>query len=358
MGLVWRENEEGDYDDSCTRCEIIVSMDAAEHTIINGLLDDDRRLTGSLGRALLQNALVGGVQLLKGDRLEPSAAVPSIESFSKVVVFPLDGVVFWRRSHEIMTRHRNPLVDATIGITPKRCLCVDTLHAFYLGFLKALLQYVMWYLLLSFPYGQIGTLGEALGNNMSAMSHELLVFYKAYDKAHPTRKLTRVGCIDRHLVGTNADRTMTSKGAETYGLMHFVVHLLVIHLDRLSPEAKLLLDACRACLRMVAIWQESSFRVTAQAYQECFDCLNRAYAKTDQIDDLNTPQKHLCVHLVHDMYYFGNPQFYSNFYDENLNKLLKSFCRLVSQCSFESFLLLRMRDGLKAEAPKREAEVL
>jgi hypothetical protein len=51
MGLVWRENEEGDYDASCARCEIIVSMDAAEHVIVNGLLDDDRRSTGSLGRA-------------------------------------------------------------------------------------------------------------------------------------------------------------------------------------------------------------------------------------------------------------------------------------------------------------------
>ena len=199
---------------------------------------------------------------------------------------------------------------------------------------------------------------ESLLNNMSAMSKDLDAFYKSHAKAHPLKPITPVNRIDHHLVGTNSERKMTSKGAQTHGLMLFMAYFLEKHLARFSPEARLLLDAVRACLRMVEIWRENKFNVEIGPIQECFDCLNQAYSKTEHIEELNTPKKHLCVHLVYDMQYFGNPRFYSNFFDESLNKLLKSFCRLVSQGTFESFLLLRMRDGLKVEAQKRKAEVL
>ena len=56
-GLVWRLNQEGEYDDACARCEIVVTLDAVEHASVNGLLDDDKRPSGSLGRALLRSIL-------------------------------------------------------------------------------------------------------------------------------------------------------------------------------------------------------------------------------------------------------------------------------------------------------------
>jgi hypothetical protein len=131
-GLVWRLNQEGEYDDACARCDFVVTLDAVEHASVNGLLDDDKRPSGSLGRALLRSFFVGGKQLLKGDRLEPCAAVPTIEQLASVTIFPIVGVTFWRRSAEVMSRHRNPIFDASIGITPHRSLTVDTLHGFIL----------------------------------------------------------------------------------------------------------------------------------------------------------------------------------------------------------------------------------
>ena len=74
--------------------------------------------------------------MLKGDRLEPCAAVPYIEDFGDVAQFPPVGVVFWRVVLESMTRHRNPIFDKSIGLTPTMFLTVDTLHAVYLGFMK------------------------------------------------------------------------------------------------------------------------------------------------------------------------------------------------------------------------------
>ena len=114
------------------RCEIVVTLDAVEHASVNGLLDDDKRPSGSLGRALLRIIFVGGKQLLKGDRLEPCAAVPTIKQLVSVTMFPIVGITLWRRSAEVMSRHRNPIFDASIGITPHRSLTVDTLHGFIL----------------------------------------------------------------------------------------------------------------------------------------------------------------------------------------------------------------------------------
>ena len=356
--LPWRQNEEGEYFNDCTRCEIVVALDADDHARIESLLADDKRSSGSHGRSLLAPVLVDGKQLLKGDRLEPCEAVPSVECFSNVTMFPLVGVTFWRRSLESMTRHRNPMFDPLIGLTPKRCLAVDSLHAFYLGYMKTLLQHIVWYILLSFPYGKIGTLEESLLNNMAGLSQDLLQFYKAYDKAHPGRKLTRIERgITSHLVGSRAEKKMASKGAETFGLLLFVGDYLERNLRRFSSEARDLMEAAQSTTKVVDIWRVSTYNMLPADMSACFDLINRAFTLTEGVDDLNTPKKHLVTHLFYDMQFLGNPRFYSNFYDESLNKLLKSFCRLVSQDTFEYFLLLRMRDGLRIEASKRKAHM-
>lgn len=70
--FAFRENGEDDYDQSCSRCEILVMLDGAAHKSIltEGVLHYDRRSSGSHGRALL-NA-VPSLGLLPGDRLEPT----------------------------------------------------------------------------------------------------------------------------------------------------------------------------------------------------------------------------------------------------------------------------------------------
>ena len=89
--------------------------------------------------------------------------------------------------------------------------------------------------------------------------------------------------------------------------------------------------------------------VPPAAQQSVFDALHTLYARADDVvEDMEVGKRHLCVHLIKDMDYMGNPSLYGNWYEESLNKLFKAFLRTVSQATSDPFVLLRMRDGLNA----------
>ena len=68
---------------------------------------------------------------------------------------------------------------------------------------------------------------------------------------------------------------------------------------------------------------------------------------TQKDQRLQLPKRHLIVHLIQDIVKFGNPRLYACWLDESLNRDLKLSCRTVSQSTFETFLLLRMRERMK-----------
>jgi hypothetical protein len=68
-----------------------------------------------------------------------------------------------------------------------------------------------------------------------------------------------------------------------------------------------------------------------------------------------TPKFHIVFHLIFDISFFGNPSLYATWYDEALNKLLKSTCRQTSQSTFERSVLIRMRELLSKLKRQRDA---
>ena len=58
------------------------------------------------------------------------------------------------------------------------------------------------------------------------------------------------------------------------------------------------------------------------------------------------PKHHVLWHLLDRMSFQGNPNIYSNWIDEDLNKTLKACCKNVSQATFEASALLKMREIL------------
>ena len=94
VGLPWRINEVGDYERACQRCEIIVDLSSIDHAlVVSALTDFDKSDQGALGRALSRDIIVDGTTLLKGDRLEPSPAVPDTgDAFDTVTTFPMQRV--------------------------------------------------------------------------------------------------------------------------------------------------------------------------------------------------------------------------------------------------------------------------
>ena len=72
-------------------------------------------------------------------------------------------------------------------------------------------------------------------------------------------------------------------------------------------------------------------------------------------EDINTPKRHLVSHGLHTMSMFGNMRYTATWMDESLNKLLKKTCRAISQRTFESSVLWRMRENLKRIAPRADS---
>ena len=72
-----------------------------------------------------------------------------------------------------------------------------------------------------------------------------------------------------------------------------------------------------------------------------------------EAENAYTPKHHIMVHLLFMSWFFGNPKSYSAWLSEAKNKTLKLACRETSQATFESSVLLRMRELLAVK--KRRA---
>ena len=75
------------------------------------------------------------LDLLKGDRLEPWDGCRDIAQFEKLASFPAK-VLFWRKSRERETHHRNPLFCTRTGIVPASAIALDWMHTLSLGVSK------------------------------------------------------------------------------------------------------------------------------------------------------------------------------------------------------------------------------
>jgi hypothetical protein len=62
--------------------------------------------------------------------------------------------------------------------------------------------------------------------------------------------------------------------------------------------------------------------------------------------DCYVMKHHLVVHLIANTGFHGNPNKYSTWVDESLNKVLKAACKNASPLRFDQSVLLRMRDLL------------
>ncbi len=125
--------------------------------------------------------------------------------------------------------------------------------------------------------------------------------------------------------------------------------------NTLDTELRALLRAGRALEQMIRLWRIHGRNLPPAAIQQSYDLWLRFCVATHEMEDLFTPKRHLVAHLLGKLGLLGNPQQYANWLDESLNKDLKRSCRIVSQSTFERFLLLRMRELLRRSSLKRKA---
>ena len=266
--LTWHLNNDLEYYTACDRCEIKVTLrNKNEVTQLENILRYDKRENGSHGRSLTRGIQIDGKQLLEDDRLEPSDELYDIGALAEIVNFPIN-IVFWRLSEESLTRHRNPLFDRTIGITPKRTLTVDVLHAFFLGILLVWSRIAIWHLITSGAYGDLGTQAENIEIAVIVLRAALLNWYPKYEHAHPGEILTRISDLTSSMLGEITKQKLKTKGAETWGVALFLIDELELRSAVVGTDGANLLMAGRSLEKIVRIWKGHDWTMPLSAAKE------------------------------------------------------------------------------------------
>ena len=350
----WHLNGPDDYFAGCDACErrvVINSVNLLQYVV--GNLEYDRRSGSNHGLCLTRG--IDELGLLVGDRLEPSQRLQDV---GDILVTELEvpiTLIFWRTSSEYITRHRNPLFQRDLGITPHSSLTIDVLHCIYLGVLLTWCRYVVWALIAARSWISLGTGEEIFENSCMMIRHELKHFYRTHNASHPTEKLTKIGNFSSKLLGDTSNKKLKTKGAETWGFSLYLLSKLRLLGPRVGAYLQPTFQAGLALERMLRSWRNQGTNLPPHIVQLSFDMWHRYCSLTEGNPELVQPKKHMVAHMLLKMCLQGNPQRYANWLDESLNKLLKKSCRTVSQVTFERFLLLRMQETLRRMSAKRLA---
>ena len=351
--LPWRANADADYFEDCQRCEKWVMVNADAHRAILGLLDEDKRAAGNHGMCLLPPGVPNlDPPLEPGDRLEPCMEVQDVgrAAFAAMDFSTPRRVLFWRCSAQNLARHRNPLFDQELGLTPHRSLTVDLLHALFLGVMLAHCKLVVWFLIGAGQWGLVGTLQEQFLHAVVAMRQSLQSFLTAYRissrAAGETGELTKVR-LKPSVLGSQTEPNLKTKGAETWTMCLFLADTLAKSHGRFGPEGKRLNDATAALVALVKGFKAADTVMGADDVVMSLGLLKRYMVLTACYEDLLLPKRHIMLHMLLRTAWFGNPNLYATWLSESLNKLLKKSCRNASQGTFDSQVLLRMYDLLR-----------
>ena len=261
------------YEAACNRCEQHVVVTQANHKAI-GLALAQSRKKGIGGRVISRDLPSVGPPggLLVGDRLEPSMGLPDIDGFEEINEYPFE-VTFWRPSGDAQVKHRCPLFDRELGVTPFSLL-VDLLHSFYLGVLKAFTTELIWELLLSDVWvDRKGRQAEEFLDMCAGMVHADLQTWMWYRNiSHPAERLTAIEWMTAGMFGSQNKRKLALKAAESKTFFYFCNDTLKAN-RRLVTGASVWETATNSLVRFIEVLRDEPFVISQLAYQDTMDAL-------------------------------------------------------------------------------------
>ena len=213
----WHTNTEADFEYACSQCEVEVQIrSAAEHGLILAALAYDRRKDGLRGRCLDQDvACECGVNLLRGDRLEPTDFLADVGAFDTISNFPAT-VRFWRPANNTLLIFRCGLWDSALGLNPMTAPALDVLHAVHLGPVHHWCMATLWMLIDAEIWGaHFGSNYERQLAAIHAINAQLQRFYSAWDEHNPGRPCTRIKRLHAKLLGVGGKRRLRTKAMES-----------------------------------------------------------------------------------------------------------------------------------------------
>ena len=156
----WDLIEDGEYEAHCTACEheVHVANNAALRTISQNV----QFLKGQkqYGPTLVNDVVVGGKALKKGDYLTSSKDNQNPQDFHNATTPTI--FTFWRESkdgngvrkgHAV---HRNPIFCRGTGLQPHRTCAVDLMHTLCSGLFQRIVSCILWRIILANPWRSAG----------------------------------------------------------------------------------------------------------------------------------------------------------------------------------------------------------
>lgn len=307
---------------------------------LRALLHPDRRSSGARGLAL--SAGVPELNLLKGDRLEPSAELPiTARFFSQRRPFVAS---FWRRSQETWARRRNPLFSQETGVTPAGTMTIDWLHALSLGVFKFWTTRALHALFDANAFRALGGRPAIIAQSVAAIRSGIFDWYTL--ESRRGREHTRLQDLTSGMVGETKDDALGLHGAETNGFMHYTLTLLDEHAACMDPALVANLRSAGTSLCEILDLCRRMENPLDRRDVEHFINAVRAHVRLLPVLDIHfRPKHHMMMELAANLLHFGAPQEYGCWLDESLNHAVQGIGRAAHRMVWHSRVLSGWRQA-------------
>ena len=231
-----------EYLDACARCEIWVTIPDIQtyRSLRSKLYLDKRKSAGYSGRCLLKDGFPE-FDLVRGDRLEPNADMIEYSVFDDYATnFPDGGLraLFWRRSLETTTRHRNPIFNESIGVV-STLLSIDALHTLNLGVYKDYCMHVFWKLLQRNVFELPGSAEDRHQLGIGRLKTCIFAHYTTLSEEE-RQHVTQIQDLTEKMLGKQSKKALETKAAETKGLIPFCLKMCTKFEEKLGIVGRML----------------------------------------------------------------------------------------------------------------------
>ena len=341
----WPLRTMDDDNEACRRCVKEVTLATpSELRIFRGKLFYDKRKDGNKGRCVATD--VPALDVLKGDRVEPSARLPDVRMLDTRAA-PTT-IVLWRPSQVTWVTHRNPLFNERTGVDPCKTIAIDWLHCLSLGVFATFVSCVIHELLDANVWRVTETTEEAKGiASFNARCVDIDVWYKGDGAV-----FTRITNIKFSMFGTRASPSCSLKGAETNTfLVYLVTRVLPTTPPELTGRANMIRggNALRGLLWLIHV-HPRLFPVSA--VQGWIDHTKRYHKAMLALGWPEKPKDHMLMHIGPRCLEMGAPGLYACWVDEHENRHLKSVAAAAHAAVWEKRVLSEFRAWRGKAAPK------
>jgi len=181
-----------------------------------------------------------------------------------MAVDPLVRLTFRRSCSDTSARHRTLLFCTELVPSPNRSLTVDAPHCLYFGVMNVWCRRAISTTFLSGVFGEVGN-DAHLQTAVLVMYHKLSQWYRGRRRDPPAKPVTEVSDMTTKMVGSRDHPWCKTKGAETYGMMLFLLHTHEKFKERAGQKEDLMFRA-GAALRDLVVYRTRVHSQTPRAH--------------------------------------------------------------------------------------------